>query len=168
MYLQSFLQFKSLTLEGRENVKDNNHFDVALTYLMNFLMTGFLDLKRLKENHADLENVFKKRRVKISSMRVDVPISRYPDKSENFEKHDEKNSKDCHLCGNMEEIILTENGVENREVELSEVCNKCFSNIILRFVRLLRSMDLQSFLQFKSLILEGRENVKDNDHLDVS
>jgi hypothetical protein len=79
MDVQSFLQFKSLT---KKNVKDKTGLTVAIVYLMNLLKFGIQDLKRLKENYADLENIYKKRRIKISSMEDDVSISRYPDKDQ--------------------------------------------------------------------------------------
>jgi hypothetical protein len=75
--LQSFLQFRDPNLDGRKDARDNADFDITPTCLMNVLKLKFYGLKYLKESDISLENIFKKRIIKISSMKNELSMNRY-------------------------------------------------------------------------------------------
>jgi hypothetical protein len=150
--LQSFLQFNNSLLEGRENVLDNMHRDDTSTCLMKILKLKFDGLEYLIGSNVILENVFKKRKVKISSMREDVPIIRYSEKN----RVKLNNFRD----GNMKKIILTEG--DDNKIKLSKVCEDL---IIKQGAKSVNHKE-QSLLQFDKLMLVGREFLWNNDDLD--
>jgi hypothetical protein len=151
---QSFLQFDDSMLEGRGKMLDDAQYDDASTNLVKILKLKFYSLKYLKESDVTLENVFKKRKIKISSMREDVPIIRYPEKG----RIKLNNYKD----GKVEKITLTEGDDSNNMIELSKVCEDVIKKQGAQSV----NHKEQSILQFDRTILVGRELLWNNGNVE--
>jgi hypothetical protein len=137
--LQSLLLFKNLKSGGKNRrINDSNDVENCPSKF------EFHDLKRMKENEADLENVFKKRRIKISSMEDDMPTNGYPKKSQYGFKGREKI------------IYLESNDVESN-IKYSKVGGKVKINAPENAVH-----EKLSLLQFDNTNLECREFLMNN------
>jgi hypothetical protein len=149
--LQSFLQFKDPIFDGRKDAKDNNDFGIAPTCSMNILKLKFYGLKNLKESDISLENIFKKRRIKISSRKDELPINRYPGSNRiGLKKYDV-----------MKFILAKSNDAVNM-FELSKVCD----NVIIKAHKSVNHKE-RSLLQFEKFNLEGREFLLENNCLKI-
>jgi transcription elongation factor Elf1 len=134
MDVQSFVLFKSLISDGK-NMNDNYSSNVGKK-LEKF---DFLDLKRLKKNEAELENNYKKIRIKIPSMEDDVPVNVYSMNSQyGFRK--------------TRKIIYSERNEVENNVKYSKVCGVVKLNAPKNANHMKRSL-----FQFNKQKLEGRE-----------